>query len=85
MNCLTIILLHNSAGPGEHLRFIIKPAPGPACVSVNLRRSGLKSKDDVVSITDITLSKQDEVIVTIGTRGADGTVHIDAVRLLEVE
>ena len=45
----------------------------------------LKSKDDVVSITDITLSKQDEVIVTIGTRGADGTVHIDAVRLLEVE
>ena len=45
----------------------------------------LKSKDDVVSILDVNLSAQEEVTVTIGTKGADGTVHIDAVRLLEVE
>jgi len=25
------------------------------------------------------------VIVTIGTKGADGTIHVDAVRLLEIE
>ena len=45
----------------------------------------LKSKDDVVSITDLTLAEQDEVVVTIGTKGADGTIHVDAVRLLEIE
>ena len=45
----------------------------------------LKSKDDVVNLTELNLKKQDEVIVTIGTEGADGNVHVDAVRLLEVE
>ena len=45
----------------------------------------LKSKDDVVGITDLKLAEQDEVIVTIGTKGADGTIHVDAVRLLEIE
>jgi len=45
----------------------------------------VKSKDDVVSIAEVNLTDQEEVIVTIGTQGADGVVHIDAVRLLEVE
>ena len=40
----------------------------------------LKSKDDVVNLTELNLKKQDEVIVTIGTEGADGNVHVDAVR-----
>ena len=38
-----------------------------------------------MNLTELNLKKQDEVIVTIGTEGADGNVHVDAVRLLEVE
>ena len=45
----------------------------------------VKSKDDVVSICEVELTNQEEVVVMIGTQGADGTVHIDAIRLLEVE
>ncbi|MGB0757890.1 MAG: FAD-dependent oxidoreductase [Rubripirellula sp.] len=45
----------------------------------------VKSTDDVVTISELTLAEQDEVMVTIGTKGADGTVHVDAVRLLEIK
>ncbi len=44
-----------------------------------------KSDDDVISLDEFDVSPSQEVIVTIDTVGADGTVHVDAVRLLEVK
>lgn len=44
-----------------------------------------KSKDDIIVIDTMKLSEGQEVIVTFTTEGADGNVHIDAVRLLEVK
>ena len=44
-----------------------------------------KTKDDIITIDQMKLSPDQEVIVTIGTDGVDGNVHIDAVRLLEAK
>lgn len=44
-----------------------------------------KAKDDIVELEQMELTPADEVIVTISTKGAGGTVHVDAVRLLEVK
>ena len=45
-----------------------------------------KSKDDIISVgDDFNVSAGQEVIVTFSTDGADGNVHVDAVRLLEVK
>ncbi len=45
-----------------------------------------KSKDDLISVgDDFNVSADQEVIVTLSTDGADGNVHVDAVRLLEVK
>ncbi|MGI9471099.1 MAG: FAD-dependent oxidoreductase, partial [Rubripirellula sp.] len=44
-----------------------------------------KSENDVVTVEQLDLAGVQEVVVTISTDGADGTVHVDAVRLLEVE
>lgn len=44
-----------------------------------------KSEDDVISVDELNLKLGDEVIVTFDTKGADGFVHVDAVRLLEVK
>ena len=44
-----------------------------------------KSKDDIISLGEISMSAGDELIVTIGTDGVNGSVAVDAVRLLEVQ
>ncbi|MGB7346921.1 MAG: FAD-dependent oxidoreductase [Pirellulaceae bacterium] len=43
-----------------------------------------KSPDDVVTVTEIDGDKGNRVTVTIRSEGADGNVHIDAVRLLKI-
>ena len=43
----------------------------------------VKSPDDIITVDELTLTAGDEVIVVIDTKGADGNVHIDAVRLLK--
>jgi FAD dependent oxidoreductase/Glucose inhibited division protein A len=50
--------------------------------SVNQRE---KTKDDLISLEELDLKAGEEVIVTFDTNGADGNVHVDAVRLLEVK
>ncbi|NND96954.1 MAG: FAD-dependent oxidoreductase [Pirellulaceae bacterium] len=44
-----------------------------------------KSPDDIITVDEISLGSSGEVVVTIHTENADGTVHIDAVRLLKVK
>ena len=45
-----------------------------------------KSNDDILSVGDeINVSSEQEVSIAISTDGADGNVHVDAVRLLEVK
>ena len=44
-----------------------------------------KSENHVVTLDELDLEGLQEVIITIGTEGADGTVHVDAVRLLKVK
>ncbi len=45
----------------------------------------VKSPDDIITIDELTLTAGAEVTVVIGTEGADGNVHIDAVRLLKAK
>ena len=42
-----------------------------------------KSAEDRIAVDTIDLKELEEITVTIGTDNADGTVHIDAVRLIE--
>jgi hypothetical protein len=42
-----------------------------------------KSPEDRIAVDTIDLKELEEITVTIGTENADGTVHIDAVRLIE--
>ena len=44
----------------------------------------VKSPDDIITVDELTLGAGDEVTVVFGTEGADGNVHVDAVRLLKV-
>lgn len=44
-----------------------------------------KSEEDLISLEAIELDALEEVVVTIATDQADGLVHVDAVRLLEVK
>jgi hypothetical protein len=43
----------------------------------------VKTADDVITIDELTLQAGEDVTVVIGTTGADGNVHVDAVRLLQ--
>jgi hypothetical protein len=43
----------------------------------------VKSPDDIITVDELPLAAGDEVIVLIDTKGADGNVHVDAVRLLK--
>jgi hypothetical protein len=42
-----------------------------------------KSPEDRIAVDTIDLKELEEITVTIGTENADGTVHIDAVRMIE--
>ena len=44
----------------------------------------VKAEEDVSRITQVNLAEGETIVVRIETQGADGTVHIDAVRLLEL-
>ncbi|MEM8667368.1 MAG: FAD-dependent oxidoreductase [Planctomycetota bacterium] len=44
-----------------------------------------KYNEDAATIVELNLRQDQEVTVTVGTTGADGTIHVDAVRLIEVE
>ena len=41
-----------------------------------------ETEDDIIVLGTFDLNESDEVTVTIGTEGADGNAHLDAVRLL---
>ena len=43
------------------------------------------NQDHLVTVSELDLRELQEVVVTISTEGADGNVHVDAVRLLEVK
>ena len=43
------------------------------------------NQDHLVTVSELDLAELQEVVVTISTEGADGNVHVDAVRLLEVK
>ena len=43
-----------------------------------------KAEDDVIDVDTLQVAAGSDVIVVIGTKGAAGLVHIDAVRLLKV-
>ncbi len=45
----------------------------------------VKSPDDIITVDELTLAAGDAVTVTFGTEGADGNVHVDAVRLFKVK
>ena len=45
----------------------------------------IKSADDIITVDELTLVAGGEVTVTIDTEGADGNVHVDAVRLLKTK
>ncbi|MFK8111662.1 MAG: FAD-dependent oxidoreductase [Rubripirellula sp.] len=63
--------------------------------SVTIRRGDLvhetkvnqreKTEDDVITIDELDLKVSEAVTVIFDTKGANGNVHIDAVRLLEVQ
>ena len=38
-----------------------------------------------MTVTELELAKDQVVTVKISTTGADGTVHVDAIRLIEVK
>lgn len=44
----------------------------------------VNAPEGIARITEIQLVENESVIVRIETKGTDGTVHIDAVRLLEL-
>jgi len=44
----------------------------------------VKAEEGVSRITEVNLAEGETIVVRIETQGADGTVHIDAVRLLEL-
>ncbi len=44
----------------------------------------VKAEEGVSRITEVNLAEGEPIVVRIETQGADGTVHIDAVRLLEL-
>ncbi len=44
-----------------------------------------KSPDDIITVDEVTLAAGEQVTVVIDTEGADGNVHVDAVRLLKVK
>ena len=44
-----------------------------------------KYDQDVMTVTELELAKDQVVTVKISTTGADGTVHVDAIRLIEVK
>ena len=44
-----------------------------------------KYEQDVATVTEIELAKDQVVTVKVSTTGANGTVHVDAMRLIEVK
>jgi hypothetical protein len=45
----------------------------------------VKSPDDIITIDELTLAAGAGVTVVFETEGADGNVHVDAVRLLKAK
>ncbi len=44
-----------------------------------------KSPNDVLTVTQVSAKADSEVVITVNCEGADGTVHVDAARLLRVQ
>jgi hypothetical protein len=44
-----------------------------------------KSPNDVLTVTQVSAKADSEVVITLNCEGADGTVHVDAARLLRVQ
>ncbi len=75
--------LFSQAHPNRSTKTLVKIVAAGKTVTHTINQR-TPSKDDICKVTDLELGMNETILVTVETQGADGNVHLDAVRLLEL-